>query len=267
LPADRAADQSAAGVEAKVAVFIRNTRPRLQQQPELRARPGNMLVAMIVASEEPGSEFTDQELIGNAITSVVGGEDTTAQSSAWMVNLLAQHPEAAACLTAEVDAVLRDAPLITQWETLNQLPYLDATHNETQRLRSVSPVISMVSNVECVVADTLIPKNTPIFASTIGAALDEAHFPQTGLFRPERWIFEQRPADSDDPMRKLFPFGAGRRLCPGRFLALTEIKMVVSMLMRNFDLELDTTAPPVEQLMNFFMVPSAVPVRLKLRKR
>jgi cytochrome P450 len=265
LPADRAADRSAAGVEAKVAQFIKDTRERMRQQPELHSRPSNMLEAMIAASEEPDSGFTDQELIGNAISSVVGGEDTTAQSIAWMVNLLAQHPAAAARLAAEADAVLGDAPLLTQWEKLNHLPYLEATHNESQRLRAVSPAISVISNVECVVAETLIPKNTPIVASTNGASLDEAHFPQTGLFRPERWIFEQRPAENADPMRKLFPFGAGRRLCPGRFLALTEIKMVVSMLMRNFELEFDTAAPPIKQLMNFFMVPSAVPVRLKLR--
>lgn len=267
LPVDRAADRSAARIEEKVAEFIRNTRERMQCQPELRSTPTNMLEALIASSDEPDSNFTDQELIGNAITSVVGGEDTTAQSIAWMINLLAQHPAAAASLTAEVDAVLGDAPVVSQWETLTRLPYLEAAHHESQRLRPVSPAVAAVSNVDCVVADTLIPKDTVIFASTIGAGRDEAHFPQAGLFRPEHWIFEHRPPESDDPMRKLFPFGAGRRLCPGRFLALTEIKMVVSMLMHNFELEFDAAAPPIEQIMNFFMVPSAVPVRLKLRNR
>jgi len=40
---------------------------------------------------------------------------------------------------------------------------------------------------------------------------------------------------------------------------------VISMIMRNFELEFDTKAPPIDQVMNFFMSPSAVPVRLKLR--
>ena len=95
--------------------------------------------------------------------------------------------------------------------------------------------------------------------------MDEAHFPQHQLFQPERWISEQKLQREDDPSRKVFPFGGGPRLCPGRFLALIEIKVVVSMIMRNFDLEFDTSAPPVTQVMNFFMSPSAVPVRLKLR--
>jgi cytochrome P450 len=266
LPADREADASAARIEQRVKEFIGEARERLRQQPALRQKPSNMLEAMIVACEDEGSNFTDEELIGNAITSVVGGEDTTANSIAWMVNTLARHPEAAASLHAEVDRVLGGAPLIGDWDKLTQLPYLEATHNESQRLKSVAPLFGLVSNVDCVVADTFIPKDTSVFASSLGASLDEAHFPQRELFKPERWIFEEKPDEADDPMRKLFPFGGGARLCPGRFLALTEIKMVVAMLMRNFELEFDTTAPPVDELLNFFMVPSAVPVRLKLRK-
>lgn len=265
LPVDREVDQSAADIEQTVAGFIKDARERLQQQPQLRQKPSNMLEAMIVASEDPESGFTDQELISNAILAVVGGEDTTANSIAWMINLLAQNPAAAAALTAEADAVLGDAPLARDWESMKQFPYLEAAHNETQRLRTVAPIIGLVSNDDCVVADTFVPKNTAIFVSTSAEGMDEKQFPQNEVFRPERWIFEQRPQKEEDPVRKILPFGDGPRLCPGRFLALTEIKIVVSMIMHNFELEWDVHAPPVEQVMNFFMGPSAMPVKLRLR--
>ena len=32
------------------------------------------------------------------------------------------------------------------------------------------------------------------------------------------------------------PFGAGPRLCPGRYLAMLEMKMVMAMLLAQFDL-------------------------------
>lgn len=267
LPVERAADASAAGVERKVAEFIRDTRERMAQDPNLRLKPGNMLEAMIAANEDADSHFTDQELIGNAITSVVGGEDTTANSIAWMINQLAENPAAAAALTAEADAVLGEGAIMTEWERMGRFPYLEATHNESQRLRSVAPMTAVVSNADCVVGDIFVPKDTPVFLSTIAAGLDEAQFPDRDAFLPERWLAEGKPEDWDDPMRKLFPFGGGSRLCPGRFLALTEIKMVVSMLMHNFELEPDRDAPPIKQIMNFFMVPSSVPVRLKLRSK
>ena len=265
LAADREADAAAGRIEQAVREFIAQARARLAADPQLRARPANMLEAMIVASEEEGSDFTDQELIGNAITSVVGGEDTTANSIAWMVNHLVQHPDALAGLRAEVDGVLGGEPVARAWESMTRLPYLEAVHNESQRLRSVAPLFGLVSNVDCVLGDTFIPKNTPIFASTVAAGWDAAQFPDPQAFRPERWLFDEKPAESDDPLRKLFPFGGGPRLCPGRFLALTEIKAVVAMLVRNFELEFDPSAPPVDELLNFFMVPSGVPVRLKLR--
>lgn len=266
LPVDRAVDRSSAEIEQAVMQFIRNTRERMRQQEGLRQKPANMLEAMILASDNPESGFTDQELVSNALLSVIGGEDTTANTIAWMINLLAENPAAATALTAEVDAVLGDAPLLHEWESMKQFPYLEAAHNETQRLRSVAPLIGLISNGDCVVSDTFIPKGTAVIVSNIGEGLDETQFPQNDVFRPERWIFEHRPQGDADPTRKLFPFGGGVRLCPGRFLALTEIKMVVSMLVRNFELERDADAPPVEQIMNFFVGPSALPVRLKLRR-
>jgi Cytochrome P450 len=266
LPVDRSADQSAHDVEQTVLGLIREARERMKQHPHLREDPTNMLEAMIVASEDPALDFSDQDLVSNAIASVVGGIDTTANSIAWMVNLLAQNPEAAAKLTAEVDAVLGDARISSEWEQMKLFPYLDAAHSETQRLRSSTPFLGLLSKADCVVADTFIPKGMVIFMpTTFGDGLDEAQFPQHEQFQPERWIFEHKPKMEDDPARKVFPFGGGQRLCPGRFLALIEIKVVMSAIMRNFELEFDTKAPPVQQVMTFFMGPSAVPVRLKQR--
>jgi cytochrome P450 len=267
LPIERAAEKSAVDIEKKVAEFIQATRKRMEEQPQLRQKPGNMLEAMIAASEDSDSNFTDKELIGNAITNVVGGEDSTANSIAWMINQLAHNPEAAAKLAAEADAVLGGESVASDWDMMSRFPYLEATHSESQRLRAVSPLTVVVSNEDCVVGDIFVPKDTTIFLSLISAGLDEMQFPQRDAFMPERWIFDEKPDEADDPARKLFPFGGGPRLCPGRFLALTEIKIVVSMLMRNFELELDHNAPPVKQIMNFFMVPDSVPVRLKLRSK
>jgi cytochrome P450 len=266
LPVDHAADKAALGVEQAVLGFITETRERMKLHPEIRDNPTNMLEAMIAASEDPESDFTDQELVSNAIASVVGGIDTTANSIAWMINLLAKNPDAAAKLTAEVDAVLGDARISRDWDQMKLFPYLDAAHSETQRLRSATPFLGFISTVDRVILDTFIPKGSVIFTPTnFGDGLDEAQFPQHEKFLPERWIFEHKPQRDEDPSRKVFPFGGGARLCPGRFLALTEIKVVVSMIVRNFELEFDTKAPPVQQVMNFFMGPSAVPVRLKPR--
>jgi len=60
------------------------------------------------------------------------------------------------------------------------------------------------------------------------------------------------------------PFGAGSRLCPGRYLALLEMKMAIAMLLRRFSIDRVGTAngKPTRELFAFAMGP--VGLRMKL---
>jgi cytochrome P450 len=60
------------------------------------------------------------------------------------------------------------------------------------------------------------------------------------------------------------PFGAGPRLCPGRYLAILEMKMVIAMLLGGFDIEQVTTPDgrEAQEHLAFTMYP--VGLRLKL---
>jgi len=82
-------------------------------------------------------------------------------------------------------------------------------------------------------------------------------------FRPERWAagHDVQPHD----MRAYVQFGAGPRVCPGRHLAAVEIRLVLSMLARNFSMQLATDPAAVREVMAFTMMPSAMPVRLVQR--
>jgi len=70
--------------------------------------------------------------------------------------------------------------------------------------------------------------------------------------------------------RKLsMPFGSGPRICPGRFLALLEIKLAAAMLLRQFDI-LSIGTPegtPPEEHMALTMVPLGLQMRLQPRSR
>jgi cytochrome P450 len=69
--------------------------------------------------------------------------------------------------------------------------------------------------------------------------------------------------------RVSMPFGAGPRMCPGRYLAIAEIKMVAAMLLSNFEIE-DVSAPgraaPAEKL-SLTMAPVGLRMKLRLRQR
>ena len=63
------------------------------------------------------------------------------------------------------------------------------------------------------------------------------------------------------------PFGSGPRMCPGRYLALLEMKLCIGMLFQHFDVLDVTTADgqaPAE-IMNFTMTPDDLFMRLAVR--
>ena len=106
---------------------------------------------------------------------------------------------------------------------------------------------------------------TPVATLMRPAGLDPALFPQPLVFRPERWLGERASALSESAAKRvLMPFGGGPRFCPGRYLALLEIQMVTSMLMKNFHIE-RVGREPVRERNALSMFPEGFRARLRLR--
>src|SRR6185503_7156378 len=110
----------------------------MEADPSLRARPANLIEAMIAARDIEGSGLHDADVAGNVLTMLLAGEDTTANTLAWMIYLLSRHPGALARVREEVSRI--DAQ---KYEELSALPFVDACINETMRLKPVAPIIML----------------------------------------------------------------------------------------------------------------------------
>jgi cytochrome P450 len=265
LPVDVEAEAAAARIQRAITGFIAQTRARLEAEPQLRGKPSNLLEALVAARDEPDSGFSDREVIGNAITMVFAGEDTTSNTIAWLLNLLPQSPVAMDAAAAEVDRLLGQDRVARALPLLDRMEYLDAATREAMRLKPVAPFMAAEPIVDTQIGGVLAPAGTVLFLLLRTAAEREGGLDQPQYFMPERWLGEGAAGFAADPSRKLFPFGGGPRFCPGRFLAMAEIKMVMSMLLRNFTFTLDPDAPPVEECFTFTMTPSALPLVLRAR--
>jgi cytochrome P450 len=95
-------------------------------------------------------------------------------------------------------------------------------------------------------------------------ATSERHFPDPQSFDPERWL---SGVSSSSAKRVAMPFGAGPRLCPGRYLAILEMKMVMAMLLSSFEIESVITPDGGEAREHLAFTMSPVGLRLKLRPR
>jgi cytochrome P450 len=92
--------------------------------------------------------------------------------------------------------------------------------------------------------------------------------PRAAEFLPERWLAEDGAALSPSSAKRIsMPFGAGPRICPGRYLALLEMKMAMAVLLSRFDLVSVETPDGREprELLQLAMAPVGLSMRLKRR--
>jgi cytochrome P450 len=261
LPRDRRLDISLRALDKSVDDLIAAARARLAAEPSRRAHPANLLEAMICAADEGGSGVDDVAVAGNVTTMLLAGEDTTSHTLAWMLYLLQQNPAAMQKARAEVLRVAPD-PAAFSVEQMNALDYLDACAQEAMRLKPVAPFIPLEALRDSVVGDVQVPKGGLLWCVMRNDSVSEAYVPNAAEFNPERWL-----DGAAQPVNKHVstPFGAGVRTCPGRYLALLEIKLASAMLLSSFAIQSIATssAQAPEELMGFTMSPIGLQMRLQ----
>ena len=266
---DRSLVQSVAAVNAAVDGFITQARARMQADPTLCTQPGNLLEAMLAAADEPGSGMDDKQVAGNVLIMLLAGEDTTANTLSWMIHLLWRHPETLARASAEVRQVCADTPLPTL-EQLAKLDYVEACAHEAMRLKPVAPQNSLQALRDTTLGDVQVPTGMVVICVMRRDATSESHVPDAAAFEPARWLGDGGPAQAASAVKRIsMPFGAGPRICPGRYLALLEIKMAMAVLLQHFDLvSVDTPdgREPQEKL-QLAMAPVGLSMRLRERER
>lgn len=268
LPQDRRLERSVLAVRTAVDNFIREARARLDAEPARRERPSNLLEAMIVAADQPGSAVDDAVVAGNVQTMLLAGEDTTANTLGWMIWLLYRNPEALRRAQDEVRRLAPD-PAAFSIEQMDSLAWLDACTQEAMRLKPVAPFMPLEALRDTSIADVAVPAGTLVWCVLRHDSVSETYFSQPAQFLPERWLEEGEAAGLRADKRTTSPFGSGPRTCPGRYLALLEIKVAMAMLLARFDIAAVDTPDGKEarEQMGFVMSPVGLRMRLRAAQR
>jgi cytochrome P450 len=275
LPADRAFDRHLAAVHAAVRSYIQMARDRIACNPDLQENPENLLEAMLTARDDQEGRLSEEELVGNVLTVLLAGQDTTAHTMCWTLYLLHVNRPAWQDLVSEIDGSLGDDPMPSTFDATRNLDVVDQCLKESMRLRTVAPLLFLENNRETELDGIALPKGTPVMCVMRSGSVDAETAPDATEFRPARWWrrdstreCDRDRSDTDRALLKAsMPFGAGPRICPGRYLSMLEMKMVLSTLARNYDLVHVGTedASPPQERMDFAMHP--VGLRMKLKSR
>jgi cytochrome P450 len=196
---------------------------------EKRARSGegeDVMSLLLGTRDEDGSTLSDVELVGHMAGLFVAGHETTAATLSWTALLLSQHPRVLSDLVDELDGKLRGAaPTVEQ---LAELPLLEAVLKESMR---VLPPVAWSQRIGTAPfrlgAYDFAAGTKVIYSPWVTHHLAEL-YPDPARFLPARW---EKISPS---LYAYLPFGAGPRMCIGATFAMTELKIVLSMLLQRF---------------------------------
>lgn len=151
---------------------------------------------------------------------------------------LVLNPEIQRKLQEELDGVV-GCRNITDTDTA-KLPYLQAVIKETLRVHPPGPLLSWarLSTADVELSNGMVvPANTTAMVNMWSITHDSEIWEDPLVFRPERFLTAHGGKDFDvrGGDLRLAPFGAGRRVCPGKNLGLVTVALWVAKLVHHFN--------------------------------
>ncbi|KAI0756346.1 high nitrogen upregulated cytochrome P450 monooxygenase 2 [Daedaleopsis nitida] len=235
-------------------------------------------------NNEDGAEPTPplSEVIADGTLAIVAGSDTTSSVLSSIFYCLLTHPEAYARLRAEVDTYYPPGEDALNTKYHAEMPYLNAVINEAMRLfppvsDGSQRIVPMGSGGK-ILGDSYLPEGTVTTVHMYSIHRDARNFsPLPDSFWPERWLQAASGAKSVIGMKLIhntaafFPFSFGPANCPGKGLAMLEMRMVVSAVVQRLELSLaeDFNAVKYENAMLDYLILSrpSLPVLVTQRER
>ncbi|QKW10536.1 cytochrome P450 [Streptomyces sp. NA04227] len=232
-------------------------------------RPQDLLDQLVRPA--PGSEaasWTEKDRVEELMSLILGGADPMSYVISQALVLLAKHPEVqqkaqeAAGRPAAVAVGTGGACPVTGTRNEAPDPYILDVVYETLRLYPPVPYSAKFSPDRPVEERGLsIPPGTVIMWMKNVVGRNKETFEDPDGFRPDR--FSAQGVDRDT-LNSFLPFGAGPRHCVGNRLAERQCAVLLTEILRNFDIAHDDNVK-VEFHSTISVVPSTVPVSLIAR--
>ncbi len=255
LPKDYKLEKSMVTIKEHLKVFIDNAKQNL----ESGAEPKNILESMILAADDDGDGFTEDELFGNAITLLLAGEDTTANTLAWTIHYLADNPELQEEVYQEIKSNLIGR--VPEFDDLDNYPLTYGCLQESMRMKPVVPISSSEVLEDTVVDGYFLTKGTPLMLLISNEGRNADTFPDPDKFDPKRWV--ELPLEKIKSNEKAtMPFGSGARICPGRALSIMEMKAALITILSDFRFTHHNGVATTDDCVEFTLVPNNLKVNV-----
>ncbi|KIV77798.1 hypothetical protein PV11_09578 [Exophiala sideris] len=204
--------------------FLTPKRSSKGGQSSMRAAPHSEFTLATRLLQHP--EMGMANMVSECLDHIGAGIDTTGDALCFLMWELSQ-PHNAKRMQKLIDEL--QTYDLEQGDRLDLLPYLNAVIDETMRLWAPGtlPLPRYVPDGgrPAVIDGYYIPAHTIVSAQSFTVhRLDQMVFPESDNFVPERWLQDE---GSIERQRLMFAFGSGARTCIGKFLAMSEMRILL----------------------------------------
>ncbi|EMS56473.1 Cytochrome P450 86B1 [Triticum urartu] len=192
-------------------------------------------------------DYADDDLLRAKLLSLMlGGRDTIGTTLPWIFYILAKNPNIVSIIRNELSPIAshkvamgKSSMVIFEPEETKHLVYLKAALYETLRLYPSAPIErKTVATADIMPSGHEVHTGDTILISLYSMARMEGVWGKDCRdYNPHRWLSEDGNKLVYVPSHKFLSFNSGPRMCPGKDIAVVQMKTVVAAVVWNFDME------------------------------
>ncbi|GES73896.1 cytochrome P450 [Rhizophagus clarus] len=246
-----------------------------------------------IADDKHTEKISDDDIKATIADLLLGGTFTTASMLSAIVYYLGHNPKEQKRMVQELDDVLgsdRDSNITL--DQVNKLEYTDTVFKEATRLFPNIPVNIRANAEPSEIAGYRFLANTQFMIDIEAIHRSPDYWNDPDTFNPDRWTNNPDPKQFNNYYQfgggvrsvpkgllllavssKKDPFNCstgtlaitGVRVCPGKKMALAEVKTIVALLYRNYDIELVDKVSPLNYKYDVIKIVQELEIKIKPR--
>jgi len=197
-------------------------------------------------------------------TAYLGGAVTTASMMLLFIFAMVLHPDIVRKAQEEIDTVVGQDRL-PDFSDKPYLPYICAIIEEVMRCYPITPsAVAHRLMADDVYEGMFLPAGSIVVVNSWAILHDSNVYKDPKTFNPERFLKDGK-FDPDVRPPEVATFGYGRRICPGRHLALELLFLNIACILATFDIgkAMDEYGKPITPKEEFTGVLTNVPLPFK----
>ncbi|KAJ7266401.1 cytochrome P450 [Mycena haematopus] len=182
--------------------------------------------------------LSPEELSYIAGSAFEAGTDTTTGTLLWFFMAMILYPSTMRKAQQEIDLAF-SSDTVPGFSRMHDLPYCFALVKEIFRWAPAAPGgFPHYSDADDEYKGYAIRKGTMVIPCIWNMHHNEAEFPNSYVFNPERFLTKTRSGNGADSLAEgHYGFGFGRRKCPGQYMAAKSIWIAVVRVLWAFNIE------------------------------